>query len=52
MGRRFLEMEEPLAASCPCCGETDANKHHSRLCHRVDAQGDQHQPLLYALSRT
>ena len=37
---------------CPCCGATDANTWHARLCHRSGAQVNQHQPLVHALSRT
>ena len=51
-GRRFLGREEFLATRCPCCGATDANTRHARLCHRSGAQVNQHQPLVHALSRT
>ena len=51
-GRRFLGMEEFLATRCPCCGATDANTRHARLCHRSGAQVNEHQPLVHALSRT
>lgn len=38
-GRRHLRIEEPLAATRPACGATDANTRHARcLCHRVGAQ--------------
>ena len=51
-GKRFLGIEEFLAARCPCCGEAEVNTRHARLCHRAGAQVNQHQPLVHALSRT
>ena len=51
-GKRFLEVEESLAARCPCCGEAEAITRHARLCHRSGAQVNQHQPLVHAHSRT
>ena len=50
--KRFLGIEEFLAARCPCCGEAEVNTRHARLCHRLGAQVNQHQPLVHALSRT
>ena len=52
IGRRFLGMEEPLAAKCPCCEATDVNKRYAHTCHRAGAQVNQHQSLVHALSRT
>ena len=49
---RFLGREEFLVTTCPCCGATDANTRHARLCHRSGVQVNQHQPLVHALSRT
>ena len=49
-GKRFLGIEEFLAASCPCRGEA-VNTRHARLCHRSGAQVNQHQPFVHALSR-
>lgn len=43
MGRHFLGIAEPLAARCPCYGETWANQ--------IGTQASQHQPLVYALSQ-
>ena len=51
-GRRFLGMEEPLAARSPCCEPTDVNARHARTCHRAGAQVNEHQPLVPVLSRT
>ena len=51
-GKRFLGIEEFLAARCPCCGEAEVNTQHARLCHPAGAQVNQHQPLVHALSRT
>ena len=51
-GRRFLEMEEFLAMRLPCCGATDADTRHARLCHRSGAQANPRQPLVHALSRS
>ena len=51
-GRRFLGMEEFLAIRCPCCGATDADTRHARLCHRSGAQVNQHQPLVHAFFRS
>ena len=51
-GRRFLGMEEFLATRRPCCGATDADTRHARLCHQSGAHANQHQPLIHALSRT
>ena len=51
-GKRFLGIERFLAARCPCCGEAEVNTRHARLCHRADAQVNQHQPLVHAPSRT
>ena len=50
-GKKFLGMEQFLAARCPCCGEAEVNTRHARWCHRADAQVNQHQPLVHALSR-
>ena len=52
IGWRFLGMEEPLAARCPCCEATDVNTRHTRTCHRAGAQVTQHQPLAHSLFRT
>ena len=52
IGRRFLGMEEPLAARSPCCEPTDVNARHARTCHRAGAQVNEHQPLVHVLSRT
>ena len=55
MGRRFLGMEEPIAAESLCCESTDvtdATTRHARTCHRAGAQVNQHQLLVHALSRT
>ena len=52
VGRRFLGIEEQLAARCPCCEATDVNTRHARTCHRAVAQVNQHQPLVHALSHT
>ena len=51
-GKRFLGIEEFLAARCPCCGEAEVNTRHARLCHRSGVQVNQHQPLVHALSST
>ena len=51
-GKRFLGIEEFLAARCPCCGEVEVNTRHARLCHRLGAQVNHHQPLVHALCRT
>ena len=51
-GKRFLGIEEFLAARCPCYGEAEVNTRHARLFHRSGAQMNQHQPLAHALSRT
>eukprot|EP00904_Undaria_pinnatifida_P007452 jgi/Undpi1/3837/HiC_scaffold_16.g07206.m1 len=51
-GKRFLGIEEFLAARCPRCSEAEVNARHARLCHRAGAQVNQHQPLVHALSRT
>ena len=51
-GRRFLGMDEFLATRCPCCGATDADRRHARLCHRSGAQVNQQPPLVHALSRS
>ena len=51
-GKRFLGIEEFLAARCPCCGEAEVNTRHARLRHLSGAQENQHQPLVHALSRT
>ena len=52
-GKRFLGVEEFLAARCPCCGEAEVNTRHARLCHRSGAQVNLHQPLsARGLSRT
>ena len=51
-GKRFLGIEEFLAARCPCCGEADVSTRYVRQCHRSGAQVNQHQPLVHALSRT
>ena len=48
--KRFLGIEEILAARCPRCGEAEVNTRHARLCHRSGAQVNQHQPLVHALS--
>ena len=50
--KRFLRIEEFLAAGCPCCGEAEVTSRHARLCHRSGAQVNQHQPLVHVLSRT
>ena len=52
VGRRFLGIEEQLAARCPCCEATDDNTCHARTCHRAGAQVNQHQPVVHALSHT
>ena len=55
MGWRFLEMEGPLAARCPCFAvrQMYVSMHLARLlCHRAGAQVNQRQPLVHALSRT
>ena len=51
-GKRFLGIEEFLAARCPRCGEAEVYTRHARLCHRSGAHVNQHQPLVHALSRT
>ena len=51
-GKRFLGIEEFLAARCQCCGEAEVNTRHGRLCHRSGEQVNQHQPLVHAPSRT
>eukprot|EP00904_Undaria_pinnatifida_P006577 jgi/Undpi1/3049/HiC_scaffold_15.g06425.m1 len=51
-GRRFLGVEEFLAARCPCWGAAEADRRHARLYRRSRAQMNQHQPLVHALSRT
>ena len=51
IGRRHLGIENQLAATCPACGAVDANTRHARLCHRVGAQVNQHQPLVHVTSR-
>ena len=51
-GKRFLGIEEFLAARCPSFGEAEVNTRHARLCHRSGAQVKQRQPLVHALSRT
>ena len=45
-------MGEFLETRCPCCGATDVNTRHTRLCHRSGVQVNEHQPLVHALSRT
>ena len=52
VGKRCMELEEFLAARCPCCDEVEVNTRHARLCHRPGAQVNQHHPLVHALSRT
>ena len=47
-GRRHLETEEHLAATCPACGAADVNTRHARLCHRAGAQVNHYQPLVHA----
>ena len=52
IGRRFMGVEEHVAVRCPCCDATDVDTRHARICPRADAQVNQHQPLLHAISRT
>ena len=52
MGRRFLGIEEHVAARCPCCDAVDVDTRHARICPRSGAQVNQHQSLLHAISRT
>ena len=52
MGRRFLGIEEHVAARCPCCNAINVDIRHARICSRAGAQVNQHQPLLHAISRT
>ena len=52
MGRRFLGIEEHVAVRCPCCNAVKVDTRHARICPRAGAQVNQHQPLLYAISRT
>ena len=51
-GRGFLDIEEFLAARCPCCSAAESNTRHERLCHGSGAQVNQHEPLVHALSCT
>ena len=51
---RFLGAEELLAPRCPCCGATERTQTrgiHTQLCHRPDAQVNQHKqaPDTYTL---
>ena len=50
-GRRFMGIEEHVAVRCPCCDATDVDTRHARICPRAGTQVNQHQPLLYAISR-
>ena len=52
VGKRFLGIEEHVAIRCSCCDEVDVDTWHARICPRSGAQVNQHQPLLYAISRT
>ena len=52
IGRRFLGMEEPIAARFPYCEATDINTRQTRTYHRAGAQANRHQPLVHAMSRT
>ena len=52
MGRRFLGIEEHVAARCPCCNAINVDIRHARICSRAGAQVNQHQPLLYEIART
>ena len=51
-GRRFSGDGGVSGDEVPCCGATDANTRHARLCHRLGAQVNQHHPLVHALSCT
>ena len=37
MGRRFLGIEEYVAARCPCCNAMNVDTRHARICPRAGA---------------
>ena len=51
IGRHFVGIEGHVALRCPCCDATDVDTRHARICARADAQVNQHQLLLHAISR-
>ena len=52
IGRRFRGIEEHVTMRYPCCDAVDVDTRHARICPRIGAQMNQHQPLLLAISRT
>ena len=51
-GRRFMAIEERMAARCPCCDAVDVDTRHAHICPRAGAQVNQHQLLAPEMSRT
>ena len=47
-----MGIEEDVAVRCPCCDAVDVGTRHVRICPRARVQVNQHQALLYAISRT
>ena len=51
--RKALHRDEGhVAMRCPCCDAVDVDTRHARICPRAEAQVNQNQPLLHAISRT
>ena len=47
-----MGVEERVAVRCPCCDAVDVDIRHACICPRAEAQVNQHQPLVHAISRT
>ena len=47
-----MGIEEHVVVRCPCCDATDGDIRHARAYPCADAQVNQHQPIIHAISRT